>query len=363
MKPAEFSYLRPRLRRRSARPAGRESRCEDPRGRPVPADADEPAAGPAVGGDRHRRALAELGRIFDDTDDLVLGALDHPPHRRDGSRRSVARAPLTGRRGALHRAHRHPQPRHHRRFGRPRRPGRRDAPGHTGSRTPPSTSTRRRSGRRQVAAEEMFVSFYTNALEPDEMITWISVPAIRPDQGWGFVEYAHQHGDYGLAGAGCTLTLRPGRHGGRGAGRGAQPPPTGHCCSSATEAVGAEPSRAACGRTSPTDWARRTEPAADDADYAPPVVCGRAHRGADRRRAAGRHDRGGGHDSADTPRAVAVSVTVNGREFRRSVPPRLTLADFLRDELGLTGTHLGCEHGVCGACSVFIDGRSVRGPA
>lgn len=55
-----------------------------------------------------------------------------------------------------------------------------------------------------------------------------------------------------------------------------------------------------------------------------------------------------------------ISVTVNGRLFRRSVPPRMTLADFLRDELGLTGTHLGCEHGVCGACSVFIEERSAR---
>jgi carbon-monoxide dehydrogenase small subunit len=64
--------------------------------------------------------------------------------------------------------------------------------------------------------------------------------------------------------------------------------------------------------------------------------------------------------AADIPHAVAVAVTVNGREFRRSVPPRLTLADFLRDELGLTGTHLGCEHGVCGSCSVFIEGRSAR---
>ncbi|MBB5160809.1 (2Fe-2S)-binding protein [Mycobacterium sp. AZCC_0083] len=63
---------------------------------------------------------------------------------------------------------------------------------------------------------------------------------------------------------------------------------------------------------------------------------------------------------AETPDSVVVAVTVNGREFRRSVPPRLTLADFLRDELGLTGTHLGCEHGVCGACSVFLDGRSAR---
>jgi carbon-monoxide dehydrogenase small subunit len=64
--------------------------------------------------------------------------------------------------------------------------------------------------------------------------------------------------------------------------------------------------------------------------------------------------------SADTPPAVNVSVTVNGRLIRRPVPPRRTLADFLRDELGLTGTHLGCEHGVCGACSVFIEGRSAR---
>ncbi|WP_197373756.1 (2Fe-2S)-binding protein [Mycolicibacterium baixiangningiae] len=63
---------------------------------------------------------------------------------------------------------------------------------------------------------------------------------------------------------------------------------------------------------------------------------------------------------SESPAAVAVSVTVNGRPVSRSVPPRLTLADFLRDELGLTGTHLGCEHGVCGACTVFVDGRSAR---
>jgi carbon-monoxide dehydrogenase small subunit len=63
---------------------------------------------------------------------------------------------------------------------------------------------------------------------------------------------------------------------------------------------------------------------------------------------------------SDAPNAVAISVTVNGRLVRRSVPPRLTLADFLRDKLLLTGTHLGCEHGVCGACSVFVDGRSAR---
>ncbi len=53
-------------------------------------------------------------------------------------------------------------------------------------------------------------------------------------------------------------------------------------------------------------------------------------------------------------------VTVNGKAHARLVESRLTLADFLRHELGLTGTHLGCEHGVCGACTVLVNGRSVR---
>lgn len=57
---------------------------------------------------------------------------------------------------------------------------------------------------------------------------------------------------------------------------------------------------------------------------------------------------------------IAILVTVNGVAISRSVEPRLTLVDFLRDELGLTGTHAGCEHGVCGACSVLLDGDPVR---
>jgi len=56
----------------------------------------------------------------------------------------------------------------------------------------------------------------------------------------------------------------------------------------------------------------------------------------------------------------ATRLTVNGKAHARIVESRLTLADFLRHELGLTGTHLGCEHGVCGACTVLVDGRSAR---
>jgi carbon-monoxide dehydrogenase small subunit len=58
------------------------------------------------------------------------------------------------------------------------------------------------------------------------------------------------------------------------------------------------------------------------------------------------------------PRPVAV--TVNGRRYERAVEPRLLLSDFLRRDLGLTGTHVGCEHGVCGACTVLLDSEPVR---
>lgn len=57
---------------------------------------------------------------------------------------------------------------------------------------------------------------------------------------------------------------------------------------------------------------------------------------------------------------LAITLTVNGKEVSHNVEPRLLLSDFLRDKLRLTGTHLGCEHGVCGACTVLVDGEPVR---
>ncbi len=55
-----------------------------------------------------------------------------------------------------------------------------------------------------------------------------------------------------------------------------------------------------------------------------------------------------------------ITVTVNGIQHERAIEPRLLLSDFLRHELGLTGTHVGCEHGVCGTCTIMFDGESVR---
>lgn len=55
-----------------------------------------------------------------------------------------------------------------------------------------------------------------------------------------------------------------------------------------------------------------------------------------------------------------VKLTVNGKQYERQVEPRLLLSDFIRHELGLTGTHVGCEHGVCGACTILFEGQAVR---
>jgi carbon-monoxide dehydrogenase small subunit len=57
---------------------------------------------------------------------------------------------------------------------------------------------------------------------------------------------------------------------------------------------------------------------------------------------------------------VEIALTVNGRDYRLRVEPRRTLLDAIRDDCGLTGTHMGCEHGVCGACTVLLDGDPVR---
>ncbi len=57
---------------------------------------------------------------------------------------------------------------------------------------------------------------------------------------------------------------------------------------------------------------------------------------------------------------TAISVTVNGRPHTAQVEPRRLLVDFLREDLGLVGTHIGCEHGVCGTCTVLLDGHSIR---
>ncbi|MGE2712486.1 FAD binding domain-containing protein [Mycolicibacterium litorale] len=207
--------------------------------------------------------LTELTRIFDDTDDLILGAL--VTHRTvEVDPLIAARAPLLAdaaryighvgirNRGTIGGSIAHADPA----AEMPLATLVLDATFHVESAV---------SGRRTVAAEDMFVSFYTNGLESHEMLTWISVPAIRPDQGWGFVEYAPQHGDYGLAGAGCLLTMHPdGTVAALRAGvlSAADRP----LLFVGEEAVGARPTPALF-RDLASTWAARTEPSSDDSDH------------------------------------------------------------------------------------------------
>jgi carbon-monoxide dehydrogenase medium subunit len=207
--------------------------------------------------------LDELRRIFDDTDDLILGAL--VTHRTvEVDPLIAARAPLLAdaaryighigirNRGTIGGSVAHADP---------------------AAEIPLATLVlgatfhveSASGGLRQVPARDMFVSFYTSALEPDEMITWVSVPAIRPGQGWGFVEYAQQHGDYGLAGAGCVLDVdADGRiESVRAAVLSAADRPLLFV---GDDAVGERPSAGLWSHLA-QGWARETQPSAEDDDY------------------------------------------------------------------------------------------------
>jgi carbon-monoxide dehydrogenase medium subunit len=207
--------------------------------------------------------LTELSRLFDDTDALILGAL--VTHRTvEVDPLIAARAPLLAdaaryighvgirNRGTIGGSIAHADPA----AEMPLATLVLDATFHVESAV---------SGRRQVPAEDMFVSFYTNGLEPHEMLTWISVPAIRPGQGWGFVEYAPQHGDYGLAGAGCLLTLRP--DGTLDSVRAAVLSAADRPLLFVGDEVAGSRPEPGLWRELAHAWAARTEPAAEDTDY------------------------------------------------------------------------------------------------
>lgn len=263
MKPAEFRYLRPSSVAEALRML-----------------ADDPDAKLLAGGQslltlmnlRLARPsalvdigrLTELTRVFDDTDDLVLGAL--VSHRTvEVDPLVAARAPLMAdaaryighvgirNRGTLGGSLAHADPA----AEMPLVTLLLDATLHVESAV---------TGRRRIAAQDMFVSYYTSALEHHEMLTWVSVPAIAPDQGWGFVEYAHQHGDYGLAGAGCLVTAAPDGtvEGVRAAVLSAADRPLLFV---GDEVRGRRPS-AGLWEDLAQDWASRIDPATDDTDHA-----------------------------------------------------------------------------------------------
>ena len=185
-------------------------------------------------------------------------------------------------------------------------------------------------GRRKVRAHELFLGPYTTALDPDELLVETVWPEPVGDEEFAFEELALRGGDYALCMAAArvrgdelrvvvgSVDTDPDRARGR-------PRAPGRVGCGTGRAVGLDPCLA------------RLPPSARACPRRP------------RRRA------GEGAGSV-----IAVDVTVNGRRYREEVESRLLLSDFLRHRLGLTGTHVGCEHGVCGACTVRLDGSAVR---
>ena len=201
---------------------------------------------------------------------------------------------------------------------------------------------------RTCTPAELFVMPLVTSLEHDELIVGIRIPPPPSRFACAWVELAPRHGDFALAGVAVALSL---------AGDGAieqarlvlagvgpvpdrRPRRRRHADRGATERGALGVGRRGGGRGQRPPW-------------------GRARHGglpATARASA----RAAGAAEGDRVSRHRMQVTVNGVVHEREVEARRTLADFLRDDLGLTGTHLGCEHGVCGACTILWDGASVR---
>ncbi len=212
------------------------------------------------------------------------------------------------------------------------------------------------AGRREVAATDYFQGLYQTARRPDELLVEALIPVQRPASVSVFRELAQRHGDFAIAGVAFHLqvdrqTVTDARLVYFGSedkptlAQGAAQPIIGHstrrCSSDCGGGVGPRARPLADG-----------EPACQQ-PYAPAS-------------AAGPDPSSAGHGSRASEGRMSeetaqISLTVNGEAVTRTVPVRQHLVDFLRTDLGLTGSHLGCEHGVCGACSVRVDGRVVRG--
>ena len=243
-------------------------------------------------------------------------------------------------------------------------------------------------GFRRVASTSFFNGMLETALASDELLVAVHIPDACAGTGTSFLEVARRHGDFALAGVCCRLVVdaQSRVQVARLAliGLGDRPFRSSAAEEMLINEVATPPLIEAVAEL----VAQEIDPLSDlhaTANYRrrlARVLIGDALVQALARAKAnlseqvttdGRDSRPDGADARfmapsqlqaePAPRAHArtnVTMTVNGREVTRSVSCRTTLADFLRYELGLTGTHLGCEHGVCGACTVHFNARAVR---
>jgi 2-furoyl-CoA dehydrogenase FAD binding subunit len=240
------------------------------------------------------------------------------------------------------------------------------------------------AGRRTVRAREFFTGPMTTALGPDELLLGVRFPVARPGDGFGFAELARRHGDFALAGVATHVTRVPG---------GELQQATLSAFGISTRPVVRDVTgllAAACGEPDPVR--ALTAPMSALADelvdapgdmHASTAYRRRLFTHLAARELAHAYAEAAGEDAARAPAGVRSSpdvaprrsgpapkrsatenvtttMTVNGSQATIKAPPRVTLADALRERLGLKGTHLGCEHGICGMCTVLVDGQAAR---
>ena len=227
-------------------------------------------------------------------------------------------------------------------------------------------------GRRSIPADEFFAGWFTTALADDELLTAVEIPARTPARGgavwWGFTELARRPGDFATVLIAAIVERDE-----RGVvvdarivagGVGATPV---RCVEAEQALVGSTEGDLPAVATNVATTARGEVDPSDDvhasATYRAELVevlVGRTL--TDLRPVATPADpRRTGAAMVPSSTALDGQVVVNGEpRSLDGTPDRRLLADWLRDDLGLTGTHLGCEHGVCGACTVLLDGTPVR---
>jgi 2-furoyl-CoA dehydrogenase FAD binding subunit len=240
------------------------------------------------------------------------------------------------------------------------------------------------SVRRTVSARDFFTGPMTTSLAPDELLLGARFPVARPGDGFGFAELARRHGDFALAGVATHVTraqsgdVRAATLSAFGiSGR-----PVVRDVTDVLAAVAADPDlvRALTPPMSAladelvdtpgdmhasTGYRRRLFTALAARELAR-AYARAARADAVREPTDVRPSRGGSRaTSAPTKRCessqdAVTTMTVNGKQATIKAPPRVTLADALRERLGLKGTHLGCEHGICGMCTVLVDGEAAR---
>ena len=252
------------------------------------------------------------------------------------------------------------------------------------------------SGRRTVSARDFFTGPMTTVLAPDELLLAARFPVALPGDGFAFAELSRRHGDYALTGVATRVSLAPSgdlREAVLAAfGISARP-----VVRDVTDVLSTALSDPTPGAPAEALVRALTEPmsalAADLVDTPGDMHASNAYRrrlfthlaarelahahlrakadpvreptgvrsspGGSRTSSAARTSSAPTRTCEATQDAV-TQMTVNGKQVTVKAPPRTTLADALRDRLGLKGTHLGCEHGICGMCTVLVDGQAAR---